>query len=243
MRVAHGAPAEAQDVAVRVDDRKDGTLEEHIARAFIAPADKPGGQQFVCGEPFLLKRLADTQIAHRRADAEAADDGVGQAAVFEIREYRFALRFPQIMVVQARGGLIGKIDALLEGTALLIVRVVLYFRQRHAQLLGQKGDGFLEAHMLDVHHKLDHALPPAFAAEAVIQLLLGVNAERWRFFVVKRAKASVAVPGFLQRYVGGYDLHDYPRACAVHPAMPMDIWSSYTSDVIRRAGALSCRRP
>ena len=70
-RIAHGASAEAQDVAVGVDDGKHGAVSEHVEGASLAPQHQPGLDKLLLGEPLLHQPVADLRRGRGGADAEA----------------------------------------------------------------------------------------------------------------------------------------------------------------------------
>ena len=79
LHVADGAPAEAEHVAVGVDDGEHGPVAEHVEDPAVPFQHQPGGDQFLFGKALAHQRTADVGPRRGRTDAEAADHRVGQA--------------------------------------------------------------------------------------------------------------------------------------------------------------------
>ena len=206
-RIAHGASAKAQDVAVGVDDGKHGAVSEHVEGASLAPQHQPGLDKLLLGEPLLHQPVADLRRGRGGADAEAADHRVRQSALLQVVKNRGTFRLPEKLMVHPRRRAVGQVDALLERAALFIGRVVLHLGQGHVKLIRQKGHRLRKGQALNVHDKLDHAAA-SLAAEAVIDLLLLVHGKGGRRFVVKRAQTNISMPVLLQRHIRADHLDD-----------------------------------
>ncbi len=80
-------------------------------------------------------------------------------------------------------------------------------RQFQSRALREIRHGVEKPKLLVLHEKADHGAVRA-AAEAVIELLLRTDPERWGFLGVERATSLVFAPGFLERYPRTDDFDD-----------------------------------
>jgi hypothetical protein len=80
-------------------------------------------------------------------------------------------------------------------------------RQLDSRALRQIRHRIEKSQLLVLHQEADHRAVRA-AAETVIELLVGTDPERRRFFVVKRAAGLEFAARFLQRHPRADDLHD-----------------------------------
>ena len=144
----------------------------------------------------------------RVAQGKAAGDLAGEAAFFQVADG--ARRFFQALAV----GLAGARQHLRErGAALALLRVARFFLRAarvfghgQAALLGQLVHGLGKARAGVLHQKVDGVAMLA-AAEAVIELFGGADAERGRFLGVKRAQAHEIGAAFFQLHVAAHHLH------------------------------------
>ena len=210
----HAAPAESENVAVLIDDRKDHALPEHVPHlARFAFAGLVGHAQ--ARQPQVLFRKAFlTERAEKLipcgcggAEAELADSRVGYAAVFEVVQHRFSGVGEQLFVKHAGGFAVDLQQALALIAALLIIRVILQLRERHVHAIREQGNRLLIGEAFDVHDELDHTAA-RLAAEAVVHLLFGADGEGGGLFAVKRAETPVIPSVLFERNIGGDGLHD-----------------------------------
>ena len=107
--------------------------------------------------------------------------------------------------------------ALLAALALVLVGVA----QDDAGLAGQELDGADEVEVLDLAHERDDvALGPA--AEAVVDVLLGVDRERAGLLAVERAQPAEAAPDPLELHVLADDGDDVGRFAHPHDVVVDD---------------------
>ena len=87
-------------------------------------------------------------------------------------------------------------------------RIEFALRQRNPALLRDRANSFWKSEIFDLRDETEDISGLA-AAEAVEKLLAGVDIERGRFFLVKRAEAGVVLrAGFAQADVAADDFDD-----------------------------------
>ena len=207
--VAHDAPAEAQHLALRVDDGKHRAVAEHVVAAAVLLARKAGLLELLERKALPGQMARERVPALRRgAKSEAAYARVVQPAFVQIAQRLRALRRPDRGVIKARRLEIGLVDAFPERAHFVAVAAVAdAFGQLHVRPLGQHPDGVHELHALDVHHKIDDRAA-LMAAEAVIHLRFAVHAEGRRLFPVEGTASPEPAPFLLQLDIIRHHVHN-----------------------------------
>ena len=90
--------------------------------------------------------------------------------------------------------------------ALTVLGRCTVFRNGQTGLLRQILDSLDEGHAAMLHQEGD-GVAIGSAAEAVVELLGGADAERGGFFAVKRAQAHEVGPPFFELHVAAHHLH------------------------------------
>ena len=183
-----------------------------MAIALLALQNQPGGLD-------LLDRVARLLTSHqdriprtrRTADPELGQNLVAQPALGEVGPCSACLRrISQEARVEARGALQQLGQPCPSPTLILEPGVLLLAVELDAVAVGQRLDRLGEPQRLLLLDELDHVAPDP-APEAVVELLLGVDRERRRALVVKRAQAREPGPRAPQVGVGRDDLDDVRR--------------------------------
>ena len=139
----------------------------------------------------------------REPDAEGLRDGLGNAALLEVRG-RPVSGLRELGRVKALRGR----DRGEELLALLVARAARdAFRNRHPETRGERLDRFGKIEPVDLAHEMDDVAAGA-ASEAVIQPLFAVDGEGRSPLVVKRTESLPRAPGLLQPRVFAHDLDD-----------------------------------
>jgi hypothetical protein len=211
--VAHRPAAEAENAAAAVTDREHDASAETVVLAPVAVAlDEADAVQLLGAEAGLL--AADEDLvpgAGRVADAEGAQSLLAEAALGQVPARLLRLRrLPEV------AGVVGgdAVQQLLEAAALLAAglgpRVLLLARDLDPVAVGQELDRLGKPEPVLLFDELDHvAADPA--AEAVVELFLGIDRERGGALVVERTEAGVAGAGAAQIGVSGDHLDDVRR--------------------------------
>ena len=185
-RIVHHAPAEADDVAADIDDRKHEPVAEAVIHAAVFARDrKPGFQHFLAGVASGAHCIQKRRpLVGRKPEPEARDGRLAQAALYDIRPRLLAARLQQLLVEKPRRVLAERPQPLL----LLILRLILLvLRHLQPRALCQKPHRVRVAQRLDLHDEVDRAAA-LVAAEAVVNSLVRRDGKRRRLFRMKRAQ-------------------------------------------------------
>ena len=138
------------------------------------------------------------EILGRIAQAETADGGVRQAALFApVAAGGGGFRRAGVeLLVEIAGGAAVDLQQALAGAGFLVV----LFRQGHPGAGCQLLDRLDIAEIIVLAHKVDN-VPCGPAAEAVEALGVRVNNERGRFFVVERTQPGQGAPAAAQLHI------------------------------------------
>ena len=223
--VAHGAAAEAQHLALGVDDGKHHPAPEHIEGASVPADGQPGLLQELRLEALLPQvGYQSVPAPGRRPQAKAADVGIVQSPAVEIIQRLGALPCPkQGMIVPSRQPV-----RFIHAVALVagrsgVPRPAFPGGHLHVGAVGQQPHGVHELHPLHIHHEVDDRAA-LVAAEAVVHLRLGVHAEGGRLFIVERTASPVAPPLLLQGNIfGNHFLQAGPAAKLVQPGLKLSV--------------------
>ena len=213
LAAAQDSPAEAQDVAVLVNDGEDGPVAEHVEGA-PGPGGRVGGgrlgllddrqpcqAQLLQGVALLLQGTGQAvPLVRGSAKAKLADDAVREPAALEVVQHGLALRGEQRLVEVTGRLLVGGKEPVALGAAPLVVGILLHLREGHVHLIGQEPDRLGKIQPLHVHNELNHTAA-GLAAEAVIELALAVHGKGGCFFAVKRAQTPISMPVPLQCHI------------------------------------------
>src|SRR5262249_12475345 len=127
--------------------------------------------------------------ARRVADPERAQRLLGEAAVGQVpARGRCLLRLPQVALVEAGRALQQLQQPLARLAALGRARVLVLDGQLDADALGQRLHRADEVQALGLLDELERVAPDP-AAEAVVDALVSIHAERRRALLVERAQA------------------------------------------------------
>ena len=161
---------------------------------------------------FRHQRRSASRPVGRVADQKIFDGFLVKFALLEILPRLFsARRFQECAVKEQRNLLVNLQQGILGRTAAFVrVRPL----QPDAGALGEHPRRRGKIHVLVLHHELEHVAARA-AAEAVINLSLGVDVERGRLFLMERAKRLVRGTAALELEVCADDLDDVVRASDV----------------------------
>jgi hypothetical protein len=192
--LSHRARPEAAHPPARVGQREhDLAAEDVVKPPLAAPHRQPGRVDLLVLEA-RAPRGVEHRVPRRRrvADAELAQRRLGQPAPEQVlaRLGRLA-RLPQHAQVVGRGAVHQIEEPLLAPTAGGSPRILLLGLELDARPLGERLQRRLEVQPLGLHHELEDVAALA-AAEAVVELLDRVDAERRRPLVVERAQPGVA---------------------------------------------------
>jgi len=191
---------EGDDPATAVADR-----EHHaVAEAVVALAGLGVfHQQAGVDHGFLLEGVAAqvfVQVVPARrgeAQAEVAGDFAGEAAPLEVVDGGFALRMAlERLAIKVGGGGQQRVQRRIGGLPRFVRAAAFFARDFHAGGFGQFLDGLGEVQVVVVHDKAEGVAARA-AAEAVVELLVGADAERRGLFLVERAAGGVVLARLL----------------------------------------------
>jgi hypothetical protein len=194
LAVAHRARPEAAHAPAAVGEREHDLAAEDVVDAALAPARRQPGREHLLVAVARAPRGVEHRVprARRVADAELAQRALGQPAAEQVlaRAGRLA-RLPQHAHVVGRGPLEQREQARLAVAPLGRPRVLRLGLELDPRPLGERLERGLEVEPLGLHHELEDVAALA-AAEAVVELLDRVDAERRRPLVVERAQPRVA---------------------------------------------------
>ena len=206
--VAQHAPAKADALALDVADGKHDAITEAVVALAILLADDHQAR-FVQQRAVVFGKDAG-QVAPalwRVAQAIAFGDLPGDAPALQVR-HRTGRRL-ELLAPGFAGFFqhIGQCGLLLArgGSALALLGRGVVLRHGQADALRQILHRFDETHARVVHQKTDGVAVLA-AAEAVVELLGGANAERRRLLPVKGAQPHEVGPAFLELHVASHDI-------------------------------------
>src|SRR5436190_2242607 len=209
--VTHRARPEAEHLPARIGEREhDPTAEAVVEAAVATPLPKPGRRQLLLAEPEpLCGHHHAVPGARRIADAELAQDLLAQTSSPQVLpRARRLLRLPQHPLV-VRGGPLHQLEQPLPALApLLRLRVLLLTLQLDVVALGERLDRLPEVEPLGGLHELDR-IARLLAAEAVVDPLLRVDAERRRALVVERTQPLPVRPAGATKVRAGADQLDH----------------------------------
>ncbi len=197
--VAQYPAAEGDDTAAAVADREHHAVAEAvIAFAGFGVLDQQAG----IDHGFLLQGVAaqvlEQVVPARRCEAEAevAGDFAGQATTLEVVHRSFARWMAlQGLTVKVGGGGEQWVQRRIGRLARLVRAAAFFAWNFHAGGLGQIFDSLEEVQVVVVHDEAQ-GIAAGAAAEAVIELLVGADAERRGFLFVERAAGGVVLAGF-----------------------------------------------
>jgi len=134
----------------------------------------------------------------RKAETEVPGDLAGQTAALEVIHRSLARRMAlERLAVEVGGGGEQRIQRRV-GWLPRFVRAAAFFAgDFHASGFGQVLDSLGEIQVVVVHEKAE-GIAAGAAAEAVIELLVGADAERRGFLFVERAAGGVVLAGLFQ---------------------------------------------
>ncbi|MCU0313384.1 MAG: hypothetical protein MUC84_04905 [Solirubrobacteraceae bacterium] len=210
---ADGAPAEPEHAPARVAERElEPPAEEVVEVAVASAAREPRVEELllgVAGAPRVHEHRVPR--ARRVADPEGAQRLLLEAAPEQVRpRLGGLLGLPEHPHVPRRGPL----EQLEQPLAALApargVRVLVDDLERHAVAVGEVLHRLAERQPLGQLDELEEVAALA-AAEAVEDLLLGVDAERRRALVVERAGAHPLVPGAAQLGLRAHEVEHVGR--------------------------------
>ena len=201
--VAQGAAAEGDYFSGFVGDGKHDAAAETVVKALALVAREQAGkfQQFF---GIFCFQVAIERVAGRRriAQAEFGDCFAVEAAIFQVGVSYFSLgsvgehpreKFRGHAMHFNQGG------ALLIGLA-LFGRAIARLGNRDAAFFGDGANRFRKLALLHFHHELENVAAHA-AAEAVVNLLHGMDGERGCFLLVEWAEAGEILAAFFQAHV------------------------------------------
>ena len=144
-----------------------------------------------------LQRLGQrVPVVGRPAQAELAHDVAVVAARAQVVAGRAGVGRAQEALVVPRHGPLHRVEQL--GAALVVAPRLLVLVQRDAGPVGQEAHGVDEVEVVHGAHEGD-GVARRLAAEAVVEALLGVDAERGRLLGVEGAQPAPAPADLLQR--------------------------------------------
>ena len=193
--LAHRARAEAQHASADVGEREHDAPAEAVvgASVLLGALREPGRVELGLGEPAAPGREQHAVPRARGvADAELAQNLLAQAATLQVlaRAPRLG-RFPQVALVVGRGPRQQLQQPLAAAAALDLARVLLLALQLDPVAFGQQLQGAFEVHPFGLLHERED-VAGGLAAEAVVDLLAGIDPERRRALLVERAQPLVA---------------------------------------------------
>src|SRR5690606_13484689 len=249
-RAAEGAAAEADRATPVVLDREHDPVAEAVVAgaAVLRSDDQPGLEQLALGVAFGEQRpLERIALVRRVAEAEALDRRAIKPASLQICGRLGAARAFEAAGEPARRGLVGGVDAAIDGGPALTARA----RRRQPAQLGQALQRRPELEALDRHDEVDR-VAVLTAAEAVIEALVRNDVKRRRLLVVERAAApqiaaAPAQPDMAPDHVADrqscLELLERDRGSVSHaaPAVPLAVPVCYALNPTRarRPGLLN----
>ncbi|MNP09559.1 hypothetical protein D3C76_1016710 [compost metagenome] len=198
--VAQHPATKRDDAPATVADR-----EHHaITKAVVALAGfSVFDQQAGIDHGFLLQGVAAQVLEQvvparwRKTEAEVPGDFTGQPATFEVVHGGFARRMAfQGLAIEIGGGRKQRVQRRIGGLARLVRAPAFFPGDFHPGGLGQFFDSLGEVQVVVVHDEAE-GIAASAAAEAVVELLVGADAERRRFLFMERAAGRVVLARFL----------------------------------------------
>src|SRR5579883_73751 len=186
------ASAEGDDAAAAVVDRKhQAVAEDLVGAAVVALAHQAGLFDQRGRELALLEEPQQRAAAAVRVAQPELIGGFRRHAAFgEVGARGFARGRVQIRAEM----LLRDLVHLVERAALprVLVGILRAFRHGNAVALGKGLEGFVEAQSFDLHDEVEHVAAGA-AAEALVELVRGIDGKRGRLLVMEGAQAGIAV--------------------------------------------------
>ena len=192
--VPHRARPEAAHPPARVGEREHDLAAEDVVEPALAPPHRqPRRVDLLVLEARAPRRIQNRVPRRRRvADPELPQRPLGQPTSEEVLpRVSGLLGLPEDSGVVGRGAVQHVEQPLLAAAARGGPRILLLGLELDPRPLGQRLQGRLEVQPLGLHHELEDVAALA-AAEAVVELLDRVDAERRRPLVVERAQPRVA---------------------------------------------------
>jgi hypothetical protein len=207
--------AEAEHVPLDVGEREHDPPAEAVdqARSLPPPHREPGGEQLRLGVAGAPRRGHDAvPRARREADTELAQHVLLEAALGQVGARRSRLgRLPQHAHEVRGGALEQRQQPLALAAPLGLARVLGLTLELDARPLGQQLERTREVKPLGLHREAEDIAARA-AAEAVVELLDRLDAERRRALVMERAQAGHAVrPSRLELCPRAHELDEIDR--------------------------------
>ena len=221
--LAHRPRAEPEHAPAHVGEREDDAR----AKAVVGPAGLPralgqaGGVELLDGEAAAARGAQDpVPGAGREAHAELPQDLLAQApAVQVLPRARGLAGLPQGANVVGSGAREQLQQPLAPPAPLGLARVLLLAHELHPVAIGEQLERFPEVDPLGLLHEREH-VARGLAAEAVVDLLLRVDAERGGALLVERAQPLVARrPGPPQLGSRGDQLEEVDRLAHAIPGL------------------------
>ena len=193
--VAHRARAEPDHVSAGVGGREHDPLAEPVvdlARTVLGALREPHGQQLLVAETGAARGGEDPVPGTRRiADPEGLKRLLAKPTPEQVFPRRQRLPcLPQIARVVGRSPRQERLEALAALTALRRLRVLVLGLELDSKAVGERLERSREVEPLGLHHEREH-VARGLAAEAVVDLLDRVDAERRGPLVVERAASDV----------------------------------------------------
>ena len=208
--VTQHAPAKTDAFALDVADGEHDAVAEAVVALVVVLADDDQAA-FLQLRVVIFREHAGQVAPARRGIAQAvlAGDGARDTALLEVlHRVRVLLELVAVGVAGAfqhvvQGGLL----ELGGGLALALLRADVLLRHDHADLASQVIHGFHEAHARMLHQKAD-GIAVLAAAEAVVELLGGADAEGRGLFAVEGAQPHEVGAAFFELHVATHHIDD-----------------------------------
>lgn len=206
--VAKRAAAESKHASLRIQNRKNRPLAEHVVDSPIPPDRNARAHELLFRKAHLKQSLCGAVAMSRSGTQPKHANGVViHPALVQIGQHMSIFRFPKLAVKKSRALPVCIIEPVLLGTAGGILPVRNPLRQIHMHLLGQQFHRVPEIEMLHLHHEIDGA-SARVAAKAVIHLPFRADGKGSRFLPMKRAQAPITPAFRIQLHISGYHLDD-----------------------------------
>ena len=199
--VAEYPATESDDAAAGIADREHHAIAEAvIAFAGFGVLDQQAGVDHGLLLQSVAAQMFEQVVPARRREAETEVPGdlAGQSAALEIIHRSLARRMTlERLAVEIGGGGEQRVQRRI-GWLPRFVRAATFFAgDFHAGGFGQVLNRLGEIQVVVVHEKAEGVATGA-ATEAVIELLVRADAERWGFLFMERAAGSVVLAGLFQ---------------------------------------------
>ncbi len=233
------ARLEADHPAARVGEGEHEPGREVVVAALVR---QPGGAQLLVREP-LLACLRGQAVAGREPEAELLRDLLAETAAREIGAHRLPVgALPEVALEEGRRLIENGEEALTALARLVGLRRGLLVLERDPEPLRQPLDRSDEVESLGLADEGDDVAALA-AAEAVIQVEVGVDREARRALFVKRAPAHVPrARALAQRRAQPHDLDDVGGVDDVANALVLDPRHLLAANVREREAIGHARR-